>query len=164
MIFVLKKTVMETLKYLPWVLEFWPVHPRGNVDAVTQPSPPISVLSPSQLEVSLGIGQGSVPPHIFHEGRMGSPRWDLQRGAWVAILALLHPARHLSSECVPQLRNGDDRVSGVRPKMMGNGRPVRRALTDSRRAQLLLLVGVLSLNTRTGRRREESNALKSMIF
>ena len=80
MIFVLKKIVMEALKYLFWVLQSQPVYLRGNMDAVTQPSwgrdshtPPISAPSAPQLEVSLGIGQGSVPPHTVHKGRTDSP-------------------------------------------------------------------------------------------
>lgn len=38
MIFVLKKRVIEALKYLPWVLQSQPAaHLRGNTDVITQP-------------------------------------------------------------------------------------------------------------------------------
>lgn len=75
MIFVLKKIVMETLRYLPWVLQCEPV-PPGRKPAGYHPTlsginshTPVSVLSLPQLAVSLGTGHGRAPPDMFHEER-----------------------------------------------------------------------------------------------
>lgn len=72
MIFVLKKIVMEALKYLFWVLQSQPVYLEGNMHsspnllgeeiATLLPFP----VSAPQPEVSLRIGQSRIPLHTVH--------------------------------------------------------------------------------------------------
>lgn len=96
MIFVLKKIVMEALKYPLWVLQSQPVYPGGNMHmspnllGEEKHPPSISTGSAPQPEVSLRTGQGCVPLHTVHMVRNRPSGWQLHRGA----LGLESPPLH----------------------------------------------------------------------
>lgn len=127
---------MEALKHPPRALQSQPGHSRGNTDVISQasgvgtarPASP-SRLSPSQLEVSLDMGQGSVLPHIFHKGAGAFLHGTPERCPGVAILASPHLARHLSSSLCPAVKWGWPGLRGV-PKAMGHCWPVMKAVAD----------------------------------
>lgn len=111
MIFVLKKIVMEALKYPFWVLQSQP----GEETCICPPNllgEEIATLLPFPLglhpqpEVSLRTGQGCVPLHTVHTVRNRLSGWQLHRGALGLESPPLHPRQDFCPESDPTCEMG----------------------------------------------------------